>query len=102
MRSPARVAVLAAILALAPVAALAQSATGPANPPGRDCVPGSAGGAPCPSLTEKLDRTDGVLKPPGGIDPEIHTGAPAPNPGTTPVIPPSALPDQQAPAKPQP
>ena len=40
------------------------------------------------TLSERLDRTDGVLKPPSGIDPGIHVPAPVPNPGTTPVIPP--------------
>jgi hypothetical protein len=75
--------------------AAAQSA---APQPAEPCTPGIAGGPPCANLTEKLDRTDGVLKPPAGVDPEIHTGAPAPNPGTTPVIPPSALPDQQVPS----
>lgn len=66
-----------------------------------DCVPGSTAGAPCPNLTEKLDPSDGVIRPPTGIDPEIRTGAPAPNPGTTPVIRPGDLPAQppQAPAR---
>lgn len=49
---------------------------------------GSGRGEAGSSLSERLDRTDGVLKPPTGIDPGIHVPAPVPNPGTTPVIPP--------------
>jgi hypothetical protein len=44
------------------------------------------------SLSEKLESTEGVIKPPSGIDPEITTPAPVPNPGTTPVIPPPGSP----------
>ncbi len=44
------------------------------------------------TLSDKLERTDGVIRPPSGIDPEITTRAPAPNPGTTPVIPPPGSP----------
>ncbi len=43
------------------------------------------------NLSEKLDRTDGVIKPP-----DVGTGMtvtpPVPNPGTTPVIPPPGSP----------
>lgn len=41
------------------------------------------------SLSERLDRTDGVIKPPSGVDPQMHV---APKDGgagaTMPVIPP--------------
>ena len=37
-------------------------------------------------LSDKLARSDGVLCPPGGVDPEMHV--PTPDAGTTPVIPP--------------
>lgn len=45
-----------------------------------------------PSLTEELSRTDGVLRPPTGIDPGIQKPAPVPYPNTTPVIPPPGTP----------
>jgi hypothetical protein len=44
------------------------------------------------TLSDKLQRTEGVIRPPSGIDPEITTPAPVPNPGTTPVIPPPGSP----------
>jgi hypothetical protein len=44
------------------------------------------------TLSDKLERTDGVIRPPSGIDPEITTRAPDPNPGTTRVIPPPGSP----------
>lgn len=107
MTSPLTRILAAAAFAAVPVAAAAQStppAVAPAEriaPPetapgqaGRDCVPGTVGGPACESLTEKLDETGGVIRPPAGVDPEIQTGAPAPNPGTTPVIRPGELPLQ--------
>jgi hypothetical protein len=44
------------------------------------------------TLSDKLERTEGVIKPPAGVDPGITTPAPVPNPGTTPVIPPPGSP----------
>jgi hypothetical protein len=41
-------------------------------------------------LGDKLARSDGVLCPPPGVDPEMH--APAPDAGKTPVIPPPGSP----------
>jgi len=41
-------------------------------------------------LTDKLARSDGVLCPPAGVDPDIH--APTPDAGNTPVIPPPGSP----------
>lgn len=40
------------------------------------------------SLSEQLNKSDGVITPPPGTDPGISAPAPVPNPGTTPVIPP--------------
>ena len=48
-----------------------------------------------PSLSEKLDRCNGVLKPPPTADQEIEE--PPPDIGTTPVIPPNELPPDQPP-----
>jgi hypothetical protein len=41
-------------------------------------------------LGDKLAKSDGVLCPPGGVDPEIR--APTPDGGNTPVIPPPGSP----------
>ncbi|WP_257167103.1 hypothetical protein [Bradyrhizobium sp. SRS-191] len=41
-------------------------------------------------LGDKLAKTNGVLCPPSGVDPEMH--APTPEGGTTPVIPPPGSP----------
>ncbi|CAO4137666.1 hypothetical protein [Methylorubrum extorquens] len=38
------------------------------------------------TLSEKLEKSDGVIKPPAGVDPEIRTIAPEPTPNSTPVI----------------
>jgi hypothetical protein len=39
------------------------------------------------TLSEKLEQTDGVIRPPETATPDITVPAPVPNPGTTPVIP---------------
>ena len=41
------------------------------------------------TLSDKLHASDGVIRPPAGIAPDMTVPAPVPNPGTTPVIPPS-------------
>lgn len=38
------------------------------------------------TLSEKLEQTDGVIRPPETATPDITVPAPVPNPGTTPVI----------------
>lgn len=43
-------------------------------------------------LSEKLDRTDGVIRPPANIAPDMAVRPPVPNPGTTRVIPPPGTP----------
>ena len=52
----------------------------------------TVGGAVRPeeNLSEKLARTDGVICPPPGLDPDIR--APAPNSSNMPVIPPPGSP----------
>ena len=40
------------------------------------------------TLSERLSRSDGVIKPPTTAAPDMRVPAPVPNPGTTPVIPP--------------
>jgi hypothetical protein len=63
-------------------------------PEANPCVDGlkKADGTPCDTLSEKLDETGGIITPPMGIDPGIGVPAPDPMPGTTPVIPPGAVP----------
>jgi hypothetical protein len=51
-------------------------------PPGRA---GGRGHAPGPAAR-------GIIRPPEGIDPGIHTTVPVPDPGTMPVIPPPGFP----------
>ena len=38
------------------------------------------------TLSDKLERTDGVIRPPETATPDITVPAPVPDPGTTPVI----------------
>lgn len=52
--------------------------------------PGTTTGQAREPLGDKLARSDGVLCPPPGIDPEIR--APTPDAGNTPVIPPPGTP----------
>ena len=48
-----------------------------------DAGSGSEGG---PTLSEKLEKSDGVIKPPSEVDPEIRTVPPDPSPNSMPVI----------------
>lgn len=103
----------AGLLAACSGAAFAQAPPTPATPPaqtappataraGTGCAPTqtNAQGAIAPGdtttgqraepLGDKLARSDGVLCPPSGVDPEIR--APTPDVGNTPVIPPPGSP----------
>jgi len=93
-------------------AASAQAPPTPATPPAQtappapsraaDCTPtqstpqgniapqGTTTGQSSEPLGDKLARSDGVLCPPAGVDPEMH--APTPDAGNTPVIPPPGSP----------
>ena len=51
---------------------------------------GATTGQRAEPLGDKLARSDGVLCPPPGVDPEMH--APTPNVGNTPVVPPPGSP----------
>jgi hypothetical protein len=44
------------------------------------------------SLSQKLDASGGVIKPPSDVDPGISKPAPDPNPNSTPVIKPPGTP----------
>ncbi|GEP05410.1 hypothetical protein [Methylobacterium oxalidis] len=47
------------------------------------------------TLSEKLEKNDGVIKPPGNAAPGMVVKPPEPNAGTMPVIKPGELPGQQ-------
>jgi hypothetical protein len=59
----------------------------PQEPSSTGSTSGSGG-----TLSEKLERSDGVIRPPGGVAPDMTVPAPVPDPGTTPVIPPPGSP----------
>jgi hypothetical protein len=44
------------------------------------------------TLSDKLEQSEGVIRPPSNIAPDMTVPAPVPNPGTTPVIPPPGSP----------
>jgi|KBSSwiStaDraftv2_1062776.scaffolds.fasta_scaffold5334732_1 hypothetical protein len=92
-RNVTRIGVIAGwmLLVLAPAGA-AEGGTLPPETPSHQTVPeaaspGSGGGEP---LSDKLDRQGGVIRPPGGIDPNMTQSPPAV--GRTPVIPPPGTP----------
>ena len=102
-------ALLSALFALTGVA-VAQAPPTPATPPARtatpapppntantNCAPhdtaapkGETTGQSKEPLGDKLAKSDGVLCPPSGVDPEIR--APTPEGSNTPVIPPPGSP----------
>ncbi|WP_102958054.1 hypothetical protein [Mangrovicella endophytica] len=69
--------------------------TGTTGNPSDPCAARPEGQAADQSLSGQLSDCNGVLTPPPSSDTDIQAPAPDPNPGTTPVIPPQALPDQQ-------
>ncbi len=83
----ARVALVSLALSVT-APAFAQVGTG-ARPPD---APGPTIPAPRPgeNLSDRLDRTDGVIPPTQNLDPGLTK--PAPNTGTMPVIPPPGTP----------
>jgi hypothetical protein len=105
--------ILASVLIAASGVASAQAPPAPATPPAQtappapdraaNCTPmqpvpprgtiapeGSTTGRSAEPLGDKLARSDGVLCPPAGVDPEIR--APTPDGGNMPVIPPPGSP----------
>ena len=75
---------LVAALGLGISPALAQTEIPKDTPPTSATGPGT--------LSQKLDQTDGVIRPRTDVDPGITKPAPVPNPGSTPVIPPPGSP----------
>lgn len=111
MRTTANI-ILASLVIAASGAAIAQAPPAPATPPqatapqspqrAADCAPqdrpnratapdGTTTGQAREPLGDKLAKSDGVLCPPAGVDPEMHAPAPSTG-GTMPVIPPPGSP----------
>ena len=74
------------LLAGASGAAIAQTSAPGAGQSAPSTVQGGTG----ESLSSKLSRSGGVIAPKSDVDPGIRAQAPDPQPGSTPVIPPSA------------
>jgi hypothetical protein len=102
--------ILASLLIAASGSAIAQAPPAPATPPqatappspqhATNCTPqdrpnhsadGTTTGQSREPLGDKLAKSDGVLCPPSGVDPEMHAPAPSTN-GAMPVIPPPGSP----------
>ena len=49
------------------------------------------------TLSDKLQRSDGIIRPPVDATPDMNVPAPVPEPGTTPVIPPPGSPGSRNP-----
>ena len=61
----------------------------PAEKMAPDIGTGSTGSGE--TLSDRLQRTEGVIKPPATATPDMTVTPPVPNPGTTPVIPPPGM-----------
>jgi hypothetical protein len=103
--------ILASLLIAASGSAIAQAPPAPGTSPQQTAPPSpqrSAGCAPSDRMTtgpdgtattgqsreplgDKLAKTNGVLCPPSGVDPDMHAPAPSSD-GTMPVIPPPGSP----------
>ena len=86
-----------AALLLGATAALAQDPsvpqrgqdTDPKLPPSSQTIPDKVrpeSGGTGPTLSEKLEKSDGVIKPSNDADPAIRAIPPDPDPNSTPVI----------------
>ncbi|MDE2362866.1 MAG: hypothetical protein KGM42_09325 [Hyphomicrobiales bacterium] len=71
-----------ALLAIGGTYVMAQSDTAPPKP---QLPPGG-------SLSEKLEKSNGVVRPPPDVDPKMAKPAPNPHPNSMPVIPPPGAP----------
>ena len=111
--------ILAGLVIAASAPAIAQAPPAPATPPQAtappspqrtaDCMPqdrpnrvpdGTTTGQSREPLGDKLAKSDGVLCPPAGVDPEMHAPAPSTD-GKMPVIPPPGSPGGDPTVKPK-
>jgi hypothetical protein len=78
-------------------------AEAPKTPP--QSVPEDTGsgksGSSSGTLSDKLDRSDGVIHPPSGVDPGMHHAPPPTGPRSTPVIPPPGTQSDKPEAEPK-
>jgi hypothetical protein len=81
---------LAAATTVAPETAPQQAQRPPQTVP-EDTGPGKSGSSSGP-LSDKLDRSGGVIHPPSGVDPKMQKSPPPAGPRSTPVIPPPGTP----------
>ena len=98
--------VLTALLGLGSGGGGAVAQIAPGDPAGNQTIPekdlsrpaeggtqnGNAASDGNQSLSDKLDKSGGVIKPAEGVDPQIVQPAPVPDPNSTPVIPPPGTP----------
>ena len=86
-------------LAQSPDAPLKGRDSDPALPPPNQTIPDKIrpddGAADKGTLSERLEKNDGVIKPPGNAAPGMVVTPPDPNPGSMPVIKPGDLPGQK-------
>ena len=99
VRSIPAIAVVAA-LATGPAALAQTTAPLPPETPSHQTVPEANSSAAQP-LSEKLDRSGGVIHPPAGVDPGLAQTPPPIGPQSTPVIPPVGSPGDQSGVKPK-
>ncbi|KQT19508.1 hypothetical protein ASG40_01300 [Methylobacterium sp. Leaf399] len=85
-----------AAFAQSPDAPLKGRDTDPALPPPNQTIPDKirpeSGDATGSTLSDKLEKSDGVIKPPAGISPDMTVAPPVKDPGGMPVIKPGQLP----------
>jgi hypothetical protein len=53
------------------------------------------------TLSDRLNKSGGVIRPPADGTPDMRVPAPVPNPNTTPVIPPPGSPGNPSPVIPK-
>ena len=102
----AALAVLLAASAASPAAALTPTSPNKdqtADQPASKIVPEdpATGGSSTEPLSEKLDRSGGVIRPPGGVDPRMPQNPPAIGSTSTPVIPPPGAPGSKSDVNPK-
>jgi hypothetical protein len=110
--------ILAGLLIAASGSAIAQAPPAPTTPPQQTAPPspqhstgcspqdrpnrepGTTTGQAREPLGDRLAKSDGVICPPAGVDPEMHAPAPSTD-GTMPVIPPPGSPGGDQSVKPK-
>nr|USU34422.1 hypothetical protein NG677_16545 [Methylobacterium sp. OTU13CASTA1] len=85
---------LAAGLSLLATAAFAQ-VTAPSSPVSDKIQPDAGPPGTGGTLSDRLEKNDGVIKPPGNTAPGMVVRPPDPNPGSMPVIKPGDLPGRE-------